>query len=768
MITHSICSGRFCKAVGRIGRHTGCTLLLLILVMAVFPYPSARAGGYGDWTPALSILPWDRNKGTVVYADKLWVLGETYYPQATGVWSSRDGVVWDTNARNQPWGAGANPLPVVFRGSMWAYVAGLPQSACYRQWFSSDVSGSTWTPSGGPMPFDMGRCVVFDDKLWVVTVTGSFRDPLNWHSEVWCSSDCVSWTQTLSNAPWVLRGGYGLTVFNGKMWLLGGEVNLWDEGPIYDCTDVWSSIDGVTWTQETANAEWAPRAGFSIESLGGKLYLLGGVHRNNSFNDVWRSSDAIHWERVAEQVPFSSPYGFRSAVFRNKLWEIGGRGSGNYIGNEQNDVWCSDDGVSWNHPPGLASFYSIDRAFACNGKMWATGLSTHNDRALWCSANGVDWTPKAAPPWAYCSDWGVFNNALCAFDGTYFHFSTDDAQTWTTQRATEQGEYLEYAQMVEFKGEIWRTGGGELTEGWEDGDYYTPCASVYRYSPNTQTLTRMPDAPWGPRMQHASVAFDGKLWVLGGYKTRLYNTAVECNDVWYTTDGQQWVRATNAAPWSARIYLSAVVADNKLWVLGGLSYGVDSRSLFLNDVWCSSDGVQWTQDTAEVPWAPRKQLNSFVYDNKLWVVGGGVTHDGYGSSLFPFNDIWYRALPHFEFTDPPRGGWFEEDRGLNLSAAANTTGAVTYQWTKDGVDIADATNSTFNIPALTIDDQGWYSCIVTDDSKTVHSTPPVYVQVFAAGSLPAANVTALILTALATLCGGLSMLNGRKRKRPLC
>jgi len=57
---------------------------------------------------------------------------------------------------------------------------------------------------------------------------------------------------------------------------------------------------------------------------------------------------------------------------------------------------------------------------------------------------------------------------------------------------------------------------------------------------------------------------------------------------------QTWVQATLAAPWAARYGHGGVAYDGKIWVLGGI--GSDGNRL--NDVWYSSDGENWSMATA--------------------------------------------------------------------------------------------------------------------------------------------------------------------------
>jgi len=99
-------------------------------------------------------------------------------------------------------------------------------------------------------------------------------------------------------------------------------------------------------------------------------------------------------------------------------------------------------------------------------------------------------------------------------------------------------------------------------------------------------------APWRERHLPASVVFDGKMWLLGGYREPHH-----FNDVWYSTDGQNWFDLTpppGAPMWDRRQAHAAVVHDGKMWVMGG-QY---AHASYLNDVWYSSGlvGIEEGQD----------------------------------------------------------------------------------------------------------------------------------------------------------------------------
>jgi hypothetical protein len=142
-------------------------------------------------------------------------------------------------------------------------------------------------------------------------------------------------------------------------------------------------------------------------------------------------------------------------------------------------------------------------------------------------------------------------------------------------------------------------------------------------------------AGWSPRLGAAGAVFEGKMWILGGVE-RYYdgNETHLRNDVWCSTDGKNWRRVTEQAPWSARAYHAALAFDNKLWVFGGGNYLPEYSAV--NDVWSSPDGKNWTQVTDHAPWPPRIWFSAQVYRNRMWMLGGWSNH--------PFqnwNDVWH-------------------------------------------------------------------------------------------------------------------------------
>ncbi len=79
---------------------------------------------------------------------------------------------------------------------------------------------------------------------------------------------------------------------------------------------------------------------------------------------------------------------------------------------------------------------------------------------------------------------------------------------------------------------------------------------------------------------------------------------------------------TEHAGWSPRAYHGVVVFQDKLWVIGGGNYLAEYWAT--NDVWCSEDGKNWTCVTEQSPWHPRIWFSSVAYRGQSLADGGLV------------------------------------------------------------------------------------------------------------------------------------------------
>ncbi len=160
-------------------------------------------------------------------------------------------------------------------------------------------------------------------------------------------------------------------------------------------------------------------------------------------------------------------------------------------------------------------------------------------------------------------------------------------------------------------------------------------SDVYRSNDGVTWQTMTTTAPWGPRVLHMAASFGGALYVMGGQTNGADWTSAQ-NDVWKSTDGGvTWTQQPDA-PWSKRAQSNSgnglPTFNQKLWLMGGGTYGgVLFEFTYLNDVW-SFDGTTWTEVSASAAWAPRSYNGFVAFDGLLWAINGGID-DGAGSGL---------------------------------------------------------------------------------------------------------------------------------------
>ena len=273
-------------------------------------------------------------------------------------------------------------------------------------------------------------------KLWVIGGQGTGSGSSSRLNDVWSSSDGVTWTQTLAHAPWSARNAHTVTAFNGKLWVMGGQTGGNSSTRL---NDVWSSSDGVTWTQELSHAPWPARSAHEVVVHNNKLWLVGGADTTDAdLTDVWSSSDGVTWTQETASANWPSRRGFGLASFNNKLWVMGG-----LINNWDvfsNDVWSSTDGITWTEETANAAWQlrASHQVEVFDGKLWVLGGSSDDWNSeysdVWFSENGKDWirTTEAA-------DWqarrghstAVFNNKLWVLGGKVGSYWTTSNDVWS-------------------------------------------------------------------------------------------------------------------------------------------------------------------------------------------------------------------------------------------------------------------------------------------------------------------------------------------------
>jgi len=178
----------------------------------------------------------------------------------------------------------------------------------------------------------------FKTDMWVMAS--------NFMNTVYHSFDGANWIPSVGYVPWQTRSFSAGIVFMDKMWLMGG---LGTNGSYLN--DVWSSPDGVTWTQETNSAQWSARRSFGCFTLPGKdkIFIIGGLDSSgNALTDVWSSPDGKTWTLETAAAFQNGRCAFGMVTYGDSAWVLGGLVGGDESkGKPVNEVWYSANGISW-------------------------------------------------------------------------------------------------------------------------------------------------------------------------------------------------------------------------------------------------------------------------------------------------------------------------------------------------------------------------------------------------------------------------------------
>lgn len=336
----------------------------LMLGLGLISSGSAAEPEY-EWELVTTNAPWAARDGAgiVSYQGQLWLLGgwnpnpsvREFFPLICNneVWSSPNGSDWKLVRANtfkdatfdatKDWEGRHTAGYAVFKDRMWI-IGGDANQRRYQNDVWSSTDGKTWRFENRdkPLPWAprvLHYTVVHDDKLWVIggqTMPGfAAGAEERFYRDVWTSTDGVSWTEVKPVQPyWSPRGMIGgSAVMNGRIWVLGGGTYDTPTTPsrlFYN--DVWSSADGVQWTQHTAAAPWHPRQYHDVAAWDGKLWVMEGYHQQGgNRKDVWYSPNGSDWTELPE-TPWKPRHAASLVVHGDHVWMIAGN-------NMEPDVW---------------------------------------------------------------------------------------------------------------------------------------------------------------------------------------------------------------------------------------------------------------------------------------------------------------------------------------------------------------------------------------------------------------------------------------------
>ena len=273
----------------------------------------------------------------------IFVLGGDGGSRMNDVWSSVDGAIWmqEKADNTEFWQAREEHQVVAHNGRLWVLGGQIDGSRTSDVW--SSVDGKNWTEETAEAAWserDRHQALVHNGRMYVLGGQSALSDGGR-KNDVWSSVDGKNWTEETAAADWSGRHSHQAVVHNGRMYVLGGF-----HGGLSGINDVWSSVDGKNWTEEKGHNNavgWVGRTGHQVVSRNGRLYLLGGL-RQGGKNDVWSSVDGKSWRLEKEDdgdIGWPPRYRHQVVSRYGEMYVLGGNGS------RLNDVWSSSDGKIW-------------------------------------------------------------------------------------------------------------------------------------------------------------------------------------------------------------------------------------------------------------------------------------------------------------------------------------------------------------------------------------------------------------------------------------
>lgn len=304
------------------------------------------------------------------------------------------------------------------------------------------------------------------------------------------------WSLVAPRAPFAPRDGAGALSFDGRMWLIGGW-NPRDKAafPRTCSNDVWSSVDGRSWTLEKPNTfrdgafeatlDWEGRhtAGYVVHR--GEMWIVGGDCLQGHYQtDVWKSRDGKSWQCVARgrELPWGPRVLHYTVAHRGRIWIMGGQTLPQFAPAEErfyDDVWSSEDGAEWERATGDGprppQRGMIGGSAVFRGRIWVLG--------------GGRYDTPAVPARTF------FNDV----------WSSEDGRSWQCVTPRASWEARQYHDVAVFDDRLW------VLEGWNRSN-----RNDVWYSSDGAEWHELEGTPW--RERHAASVFvhDGALWMVAG------------------------------------------------------------------------------------------------------------------------------------------------------------------------------------------------------------------------------------------------------------
>lgn len=400
---------------------------------------------------------------------------------------------------------------------------------------------------------------------------------------------------------YVLRlGGYrgfdhpteiSTAVFKGRVWQNDGY-------------GLETSADGIVWKRVVTEG-FPQRAAGKLIQFNKKLWLIGGYDNsiyipfgpdyNWPTNAVYSSDDGIKWVLENAQAEFPAYPEYKPVEFNNQLWLFGGNPdqNRNIPPSDFKSAWVSSDGIQWAQAPGNLPFNALNvtNAVVWQNQMWVL-VGFDKSVGTWA-------IPQRAELW-----------------------SSPDGVNWNKQALPDP--VLEGAELIVLGGGLqlispYQISGRLLawhfvSQSWQSHPLPDFIGSTYRFR-----IIPLAD----------SVAISLQY----GF------------DIARSSDGITW-RVDSSIPASTR---TVTRYQNRFVMYSGKVLDKPEKPSLLQ----STDGVNWSELTVDLPIEPRSGASLMSQGDRLWLFGGEDTNHKSVPGLWRSDDgkSWLREDVEFDVSD---------------------------------------------------------------------------------------------------------------------
>ena len=249
--------------------------------------------------------------------------------------------------------------------------------------------------------------VPFKNRLWA----------LGDEMQLWTSADGIEWTEETHTTPAVSPAAQMLAR-SGRLILIAG----WQYPAPNYYRQVWQSTDGKNWSLLTNAAPFSATNLNQVVDLNGKSLVFAASDADGTTPEVWSSSDGASWTRVLADAPYAPRLGYRVIVHNNLAHANAGETSLS-SSTFASDAWSSPDGAVWTYVPSDDTLpkQTFGPGVSIGGEMrlYPGSFSLHD---VWCSSDGGTWQQRSSD---------VPNGAFAVLSGTVFVVGNSKSRYWS-------------------------------------------------------------------------------------------------------------------------------------------------------------------------------------------------------------------------------------------------------------------------------------------------------------------------------------------------